>query len=213
MVSVFEHVDNPYVVSDALYKILRPGGFLINSTPFLFPHHPSPEDNFRYSPEALRKIHTQSGFEWLEGDFHINYSSKQGNRRYQPGQLRSAAGHHGLLRPLSQTHKRRIVVTADMDSFRHRKILITGGLGFIGTNLAIRLVEAGAEVTVVDSLIPEYGGNLWNIELVKDRIGINISDVRDEHSMKYLIQNQDYLFNLAGQTSPSRFHDRSLHRS
>jgi hypothetical protein len=78
MVSVFEHVDNPYVVSDALYKILQPGGYLINSTPFLFPHHPSPEDNFRYSPEALRKIHTASGFEWLEGDFHINYSSKQG---------------------------------------------------------------------------------------------------------------------------------------
>ncbi|MGA2094519.1 MAG: NAD-dependent epimerase/dehydratase family protein, partial [Sedimentisphaerales bacterium] len=50
-------------------------------------------------------------------------------------------------------------------------------------------------------LIPEYGGNLWNIEPVKDRVKVNISDVRDEHSMKYLIQNQDYLFNLAGQTS------------
>ena len=78
MVSVFEHVNNPYIVSDAIYKIVRPGGYLINSTPFLFPHHPSPEDNFRYSPLALKRIHEQSGFEWLGGNFHVNYSSKLG---------------------------------------------------------------------------------------------------------------------------------------
>lgn len=84
---------------------------------------------------------------------------------------------------------------------KNANVLITGGLGFIGSNLAIRLVEEGANVTVVDSLIPEYGGNLWNIEPVKHQVRINISDVRDEHSMKYIIQNQDYLFNLAGQTS------------
>ncbi len=86
-------------------------------------------------------------------------------------------------------------------TFKTKRILITGGLGFIGTNLAIRLVEAGALVTVVDSLIPEYGGNLWNIEPIKDKVKVNISDVRDEHSMKYLVQDHDYLFNLAGQTS------------
>lgn len=85
--------------------------------------------------------------------------------------------------------------------FDSKNILITGGLGFIGSNLAIRLVELGARVTLVDSLIPEYGGNLWNIEPVKDKLDINISDVRDEHSMKYLVQGKDYLFNLAGQTS------------
>lgn len=78
MVSVFEHVSNPYIVSDALFRLLQPGGFLINSTPFLFPYHPSPEDNFRFSPLALKRIHEQSGFQWLEGDFHINYSSDQG---------------------------------------------------------------------------------------------------------------------------------------
>jgi len=86
-------------------------------------------------------------------------------------------------------------------TFEAKRILITGGLGFIGTNLAVRLVEAGALVTIVDSLIPEYGGNLWNIEPVKDKVKVNISDVRDEHSMKYLVRGQDYLFNLAGQTS------------
>ena len=85
--------------------------------------------------------------------------------------------------------------------FSKAKILVTGGLGFIGSNLALRLVELGAQVTLVDSLIPEYGGNLWNVESLKEKVRINISDVRDEHSMKYLIQGQDFLFNLAGQTS------------
>ena len=88
-----------------------------------------------------------------------------------------------------------------MESLRSKKVLITGGLGFIGSNLAQRLVQLGAEVTLVDSLIPEYGGNLWNIEPFKDQVRVNISDVRDEHSMKYLIKGQDFLFNLAGQTS------------
>lgn len=89
-----------------------------------------------------------------------------------------------------------------MDAFfRGRNVLITGGLGFIGSNLARRLVEMGANVLLVDSLIPEYGGNLFNIAGIEDRVKVNISDVRDEHSMRYLIQGQDYLFNLAGQTS------------
>jgi UDP-glucose 4-epimerase len=86
-------------------------------------------------------------------------------------------------------------------AFRGKNILITGGLGFIGSNLARRLVELGARVTIVDSLIPEYGGNLFNIAGLEDRVGVNISDVRDEHSFRHLVQGQDYLFNLAGQTS------------
>jgi len=87
------------------------------------------------------------------------------------------------------------------DKFKSAHVLITGGLGFIGSNLARRLVDLGADVTLVDSLIPEYGGNLFNITGVEDRVRVNISDVRDEHSMKYLVQGQDYIFNLAGQTS------------
>jgi UDP-glucose 4-epimerase len=85
--------------------------------------------------------------------------------------------------------------------FRHSRVLITGGLGFIGSNLARRLALCGAEVTVVDSLVPEYGGNLFNLSGFEKRVRINISDVRDEHSLAHLIQDQDYLFNLAGQTS------------
>ncbi|MBU1564596.1 MAG: NAD-dependent epimerase/dehydratase family protein [Proteobacteria bacterium] len=88
-----------------------------------------------------------------------------------------------------------------MIDFHGSKVLITGGLGFIGSNLAYRLVELGAQVTLIDSLIPEYGGNLFNIHGLEHRVKVNFSDVRDQHSMNYLIQGQDVLFNLAGQTS------------
>ena len=87
------------------------------------------------------------------------------------------------------------------DTFKGKRALITGGLGFIGSNLARSLVGMGAEVLLVDSLIPEYGGSLFNIGGIEDRVEVNISDVRDEHSMRYIVQGQDYLFNLAGQTS------------
>lgn len=88
-----------------------------------------------------------------------------------------------------------------MSHFRNANILITGGCGFIGSNLARRLVAEEAHVTLVDSLIPEYGGNLANIDDFKDKVHLNISDVRDPHSIAYLIRGKDYLFNLAGQTS------------
>lgn len=87
------------------------------------------------------------------------------------------------------------------DFFSGSNILITGGLGFIGSSLARKLVALGAQVTLVDSLIPQYGGNLFNIEDIKDRVRVNISDVRDPHAMADLIKGHDYLFNLAGQTS------------
>lgn len=85
--------------------------------------------------------------------------------------------------------------------FADKNILITGGLGFIGSTLAIKLAQADANVTIVDSLIPDYGGNLFNIDPIKNKININVSDVRDQNSMDYLIQDQDYLFNLAGTLS------------
>jgi UDP-glucose 4-epimerase len=89
----------------------------------------------------------------------------------------------------------------DFQNFAGKSILITGGLGFIGSNLARTLADLGARVTVVDSLIPEYGGNLFNLNGHESRIRINIADIRDEFSMAHLVQGQDYLFNLAGQTS------------
>lgn len=89
----------------------------------------------------------------------------------------------------------------DADAWRGRRVLITGGLGFIGSNLARRLVNHGAEVTLVDSLVPEYGGNRYNIADIADRVRVNVSDVRDRHSFRSLVDGQDVLFNLAGQTS------------
>jgi len=92
-------------------------------------------------------------------------------------------------------------MTTSNEFFREKRILITGGLGFVGSNLSRRLVQMGANVTLVDSLIPEYGGSLFNIAGIEDQVKVNIADVRDEYSMDYLVQGQDYLFNLAGQTS------------
>lgn len=86
-------------------------------------------------------------------------------------------------------------------SLKGSNILITGGLGFIGSNLARRLINLGAAVTLIDSLIPLYGGNPFNIHDLSGRVTVNVSDVRDPYAMAYLIQGKDYLFNLAGQTS------------
>ncbi len=85
--------------------------------------------------------------------------------------------------------------------YKGRRVLITGGLGFIGSNLAGSLVELGAEVVLVDSLIPDYGGNLFNIAPVRDALQVNVSDVRDANSMQYLVRDQEVIFNLAGQVS------------
>jgi UDP-glucose 4-epimerase len=87
------------------------------------------------------------------------------------------------------------------DAFRGARVLITGGLGFIGSNLAIRLVDQGARVTLVDAMIPEYGGNLFNIEPIRDRVTVNFGDICDRLAMDWLIRDQDYVFHLAGQVS------------
>lgn len=85
--------------------------------------------------------------------------------------------------------------------WRGKAVLITGGLGFIGSNLAIRLVNAGAVVTLVDAMIPGYGGNLYNVEPIRERVTINFGDVCDRHAMDWLVRDQDYVFHLAGQVS------------
>jgi UDP-glucose 4-epimerase len=82
-----------------------------------------------------------------------------------------------------------------------RRVMITGGLGFIGSNLAHRLVDLGARVLLVDSLIPDYGGNLHNVHDIEDRVRINIADIRVQHTMSALVSGCDVIFNLAGQVS------------
>jgi UDP-glucose 4-epimerase len=82
-----------------------------------------------------------------------------------------------------------------------RRVMITGGLGFIGSNLAHQLVACGAQVLIVDSLVPDYGGNLFNISGIEDAVRVNIADIRQQTTMNYLVRDQDVIFNLAGQVS------------
>ena len=81
------------------------------------------------------------------------------------------------------------------------RVLVTGGMGFIGSHVAARLVELGAEVTIVDSMIPEYGGNPYNIRDIADHVRVNYSDIRDPWSTRHLVADKDFVFNLAGQVS------------
>lgn len=86
-------------------------------------------------------------------------------------------------------------------NYSKKKVLITGGLGFIGSSLARSLVAQEADVTLVDSLIPQYGGNIHNVDGIQDRVTINVCDVRDPFAIQHLLKGVDVLFNLAGQTS------------
>lgn len=88
-----------------------------------------------------------------------------------------------------------------IDFYRGRRVMITGGLGFIGSNLAHRLVGLGADVLLVDSLIPDYGGNLFNISGIESRVRVNVADVRQASTMNYLVRDREVIFNLAGQVS------------
>ena len=85
--------------------------------------------------------------------------------------------------------------------YRGRRVMITGGLGFIGSNIARALVDLGADVLLVDSLIPDYGGNLHNIEGIESRLRVNVADVRQQTTMNYLVRDREVIFNLAGQVS------------
>lgn len=88
-----------------------------------------------------------------------------------------------------------------MLSLSRKNILITGGMGFLGSNLAIRLVNMGANVVIVDSMISEYGGNLFNINPIKNKVKVNYCDITDKNAMEHVIREQDYIFHLAGQVS------------
>src|SRR5687767_13703691 len=90
---------------------------------------------------------------------------------------------------------------AGAEFYRGRKVMITGGLGFIGSNLAHRLAGLGADVLLVDSLIPDYGGHLFNIAGIEDRVRVNVADVRQQSTMNYLVRDREVIFNLAGQVS------------
>ncbi len=86
-------------------------------------------------------------------------------------------------------------------AYRDRRVMVIGGLGFIGSNLARRLVALGARVLIVDSLVPDHGGNFYNVADVLDKLTVNVADIRDQHAINFLVRGQHYIFNLAGQVS------------
>lgn len=88
-----------------------------------------------------------------------------------------------------------------MKDLQGKKVLVTGGLGFIGSNLCIELVKLGAHVTIVDNMLPRQGGNLFNINDIKESVQVQFSDVRNQLSMNYLVRDVDYVFHLAGQVN------------
>jgi UDP-glucose 4-epimerase len=94
-----------------------------------------------------------------------------------------------------------VIPYIDSDFYRGRRVMITGGLGFIGSNIARRLADLGADVLLMDSLIPDFGGNFFNIDGFVDRVRVNIADVRQESPMNHLVRDREVIFNLAGQVS------------
>ena len=89
----------------------------------------------------------------------------------------------------------------NLSEFDRARVVVTGGLGFIGSNLAARLVALGSDVTLIDNLMPNYGGNRFNIAPIRERVRVEITDIRDSEHMRALLKGCDFLFNLAGQTS------------
>ncbi len=87
------------------------------------------------------------------------------------------------------------------ERYRGRKVLVTGGLGFIGSNLCRALVDLGANVVAVDAMIPDYGGNMFNIAGYEARMHVNLGDVRNQTAMDVLVRDREIIFNLAGQVS------------
>lgn len=86
-------------------------------------------------------------------------------------------------------------------ALRGARVVVTGGLGLIGSALARRLVELGSDVLLIDNMMPEGGANLTNIAAFRDRVQVNIADIRDREAMHSVLAGRDFLFDLAAQTS------------
>ena len=96
-----------------------------------------------------------------------------------------------------------------LEAFAGARVVITGGMGFIGSSLARRLVALGAKVLLIDSVIPEYGGNPTSISDIRDQVVVDNSDIRGGYALPRLLDGQEFLFNLAAQTGHLELDDRA----
>jgi len=87
------------------------------------------------------------------------------------------------------------------DAYSRKKVLITGGMGFLGSNLAHRLVELGANVSILDAQLPLYGGNPFNLNGIENDVDVHIGDIRDENMVSEVVVGKDIIFNFAAQVS------------
>lgn len=87
------------------------------------------------------------------------------------------------------------------NNYSKKEVLITGGLGFIGSNLAIELVKEGARVTILDNLQKGLGANYFNIVPIKNKVKVTVADIRSQSAMNSAVRGKDYIFHLAGQVS------------
>lgn len=85
--------------------------------------------------------------------------------------------------------------------YNGRTVLITGGMGFIGSNLARRLIELGVKVIIVDALLPDQGGNPFNLDGIADQMKVVHADIGDDYVANHLVGGVDIIFNLAGHVS------------
>ena len=82
-----------------------------------------------------------------------------------------------------------------------KQVMITGGLGMLGSSIAHQLVKYKAKVTIVDACIEPYGANMFNLEGIQGRVNLNIADIRDKEAIKFLVREKDIIFNFAAQVS------------
>ena len=188
--SVFDKVTltrSSGVICVELMKKVQDHGFRIAEVPVHHFHRSYGKSQF-FNFRRVGRTLVDLGRLWLE--LVVRPAAPEARDRAQPGRRSLPGGDDGC----------RQAVSDHREFYAGRRVLVTGGLGFIGSNLCRALAEVGAAVTAVDSLLPDYGGNLFNLAGYEDRVRINIADVRG-HGMEYLVRGQDVLFNLAGQVS------------
>jgi UDP-glucose 4-epimerase len=103
--------------------------------------------------------------------------------------------------PSSNEKKQKLKRDFSFQSMAGKEILITGGLGFLGSNLAHRLIPLGANITIFDAMIPGLGGNMINICDIEDKVHVILGDIRDHEKIKEVVKEKDYIFNFAAQTN------------